>query len=55
MEKLSINLADYGYAAQQDGFHFGIGSSENVDALNKALAAEHPVSYTHLKGGCRYR
>ena len=41
MEKLSINLADYGYAAQQDGFHFGIGSSENVDALNKALAAEH--------------
>ncbi|HAA43184.1 MAG TPA: hypothetical protein DCE02_04165, partial [Ruminiclostridium sp.] len=41
MEKLSINLADYGYASQQDGFHFGIGSSENVDALNKALAAEH--------------
>ena len=40
MERLSINLADYGYASQQDGFHFGAGSSENVDALNKALAAE---------------
>ena len=40
MERLSINLADYGYAAQQDGFHIGQGSSENVDQLNKALAAE---------------
>jgi hypothetical protein len=40
MENLSINLADYGYATQQDGFHMGSGSSENVDALNKALSAE---------------
>lgn len=40
MERLSINLADYGYASQQDGLHFGAGSMENVDALNKALAAE---------------
>lgn len=40
MENLSINLADYGYAAQQDGFHAGIQSSENLDQLNKALAAE---------------
>jgi len=40
MERLSINLADYGYASQQDGLHFGAGSSENVDALNKALTAE---------------
>lgn len=40
MERLSINLADYGYASQQDGLHFGAGSSENVDALNKALSAE---------------
>lgn len=40
MERLSINLADYGYAAQQDGLHVGAGSMANVDALNKALAAE---------------
>jgi len=40
MERLSINLADYGYASQQDGLHLGAGSSENVDALNKALNAE---------------
>jgi len=40
MENLSINLADYGYAQQQDGFYSGIGSSENLDQLNKALAAE---------------
>lgn len=40
MERLSINLADYGYAAQQDGFHAGAHSSESLDALNKALAAE---------------
>lgn len=39
-ERLTINLADYGYAAQQDGFHSGMQSSESVDALNKALAAE---------------
>lgn len=39
-EKLTINLSDYGYAAQHDGFHIGQGSSENVDQLNKALAAE---------------
>lgn len=39
-ERLTINLADYGYAAQQDGFHAGMQSSESVDALNKALAAE---------------
>lgn len=35
MDKLSINLSDYGY--QSNGF--GIMSSENVDALNKALGA----------------
>lgn len=40
MEKLSINLADYGYSPTQDGFISGIGSSENLDQLNKALAAE---------------
>lgn len=40
MERLSINLADYGYATQQDGFHAGVHSSESLDALNKALAAE---------------
>ena len=40
MERLSINLADYGYAAQQDGLHVGGSSMEQVDALNKALAAE---------------
>lgn len=40
MERLSINLADYGYAVQQDGFHAGAHSSESLDALNKALAAE---------------
>lgn len=39
-ERLSINLSDYGYAAQQDGYHIGMGSSENVDQLNKALQAE---------------
>ena len=40
MERLSINLSDYGYASQQDGMHAGTGSMENVDQLNKALAAE---------------
>lgn len=40
MERLSINLADYGYAAQQDGFHSGMHGSEGLDQLNKALAAE---------------
>lgn len=40
MERLSINLSDYGYAAQQDGMHAGVGSMKNVDQLNKALAAE---------------
>ena len=40
MEGLSINLADYGVGADQDGFHAGSQSMENVDALNKALSAE---------------
>lgn len=40
MEKLSINLSDYGYAAEQDGLHVGGSRMEEVDALNKALAAE---------------
>lgn len=40
MENLSINLSDYGFATQQDGFHAGMQSSENLDQLNKALAAE---------------
>ena len=40
MERLSINLADYGFAASQDGNHMGGTSMETVDALNKALAAE---------------
>jgi len=40
MERLSINLADYGYAAQQDGFHSGMHSSEGLDQLNKALEAQ---------------
>lgn len=40
MERLSINLNDYGYGTQQDGGFSGSGSMENVDALNKALAAE---------------
>lgn len=40
MEGLSINLADYGVGTEQDGFHAGSQSMENVDALNKALAAE---------------
>ena len=40
MERLSINLADYGYAAQQDGLHAGGSSMEQVAALNKALEAE---------------
>jgi len=40
MERLSINLADYGYATQQDGAHNGMGTSADLDALNKALAAE---------------
>lgn len=39
-ERLSINLSDYGYASQQDGRFIGQGSSENVNMLNKALAAE---------------
>ena len=38
---LSINLADYGMSTQQDGFHSGTQSMENVDALNKALSAEN--------------
>jgi len=37
MEKLSINLSDYGYAAGNDGY--GSSSGESVDALNKALSA----------------
>ena len=40
MERLSINLADYGYAAQQDGFHSGMHGSEGLDQLNKALEAQ---------------
>ena len=40
MERLSINLSDYGYASQQDGIHAGGSSMAQVDALNKALAAE---------------
>ena len=39
-ERLTINLADYGFASQQDGFRAGMESSETVDQLNKALAAE---------------
>lgn len=39
MERLSINLADYGYAAEQDGHFMGTGGSENLDQLNKALEA----------------
>ena len=39
-ERLTINLADYGLASQQDGFRAGMESSETVDQLNKALAAE---------------
>lgn len=35
MDKLSINLSDYGYQSQG----FGSMSQENVDALNKALSA----------------
>ena len=38
MERLSINLADYGYTSQS-GDGFNASSSENVDALNKALSA----------------
>jgi len=37
MDKLSINLADYGYASQ--GAEYGAASQENVDMLNKALSA----------------
>lgn len=40
MENLSINLSDYGFATQQDGFHAGMQSSKSLDQLNKALAAE---------------
>lgn len=40
MDRLSINLADYGFAVNQDGGHMGGSSMEAVDALNKALAAE---------------
>lgn len=39
-ERLTINLADYGFASQQDGFHSGVQTMETVDQLNKALAAE---------------
>lgn len=39
-ERLTINLSDYGFASQQDGFRAGMESSETVDQLNKALAAE---------------
>lgn len=38
MERLSINLADYGYTSQSDD-GFNASSSKNVDALNKALSA----------------
>lgn len=37
MDKLSINLTDYGYAAQ--GAEYGSMNQENVDSLNKALSA----------------
>lgn len=37
MERLSVNLADYGFASQSDGF--GTSSAESVDQLNKALSA----------------
>jgi hypothetical protein len=40
MERLSINLSDYGYAQNQDGLHMGMVGMENVAALNKALEAE---------------
>ena len=40
MEKLSINLSDYGLATKQDGLHMGGSSMAEVDQLNKALAAE---------------
>ena len=36
MEKLSINLADYGYQGVNG---YGQGNQAEVDALNKALAA----------------
>lgn len=39
-ERLSINLADYGFASQTDGLRAGMESMETVDQLNKALAAE---------------
>lgn len=37
MDKLSINLADYGYASQ--GAEYGSANQESVDMLNKALSA----------------
>lgn len=40
MERLSINLSDYGLATQQDGLHMGGSSMAEVNQLNKALAAE---------------
>lgn len=40
MERLSINLSDYGLATKQDGLHMGGSSMAEVDQLNKALAAE---------------
>jgi len=40
MDKLSINLDDFGYASQQDGFHSGLQSSESLNQLNKALEAQ---------------
>lgn len=40
MERLSVNLSDYGYSSQPDGFRAGMESAETVDQLNKALAAE---------------
>lgn len=40
MEKLSVNLADYGYASQKDGLFSGMHGSEGLDQLNKALEAQ---------------
>lgn len=39
-ERLTVNLSDYGFASQPDGFRAGAESYETVDQLNKALAAE---------------
>ena len=37
MDKLSINLSDYGYQTASGGY--GSGTQQEVDALNKALSA----------------